>query len=842
MRIRLKNIEDRVNIMSTKADTLNALSKVIKKSAIEEIQIVTAGEFELDASGVCSRIASVFGGDLIVVRSSSSNEDSYTKSNAGHYDSVLNVDSGDAKSVAAAIGQVIASYSKEAECIHDMDAEQVLIQRQTTDVVLSGVIFTKEIHANLPYYLISYDDNGSTDSVTSGKGGRTLMISRNADLSQIEDIWCSLIEAVREIEDVLGDSVLDIEFAVSRDSSITIFQVRPLAVSRKDKNVVDEHEFFEIKSAAKKTYGNFTDEYTKRQMILSDMAFWNPAEIIGTNPRPLDYSLYREIITKNVWSRSLVPLGYKYVPYELMYRIGNKPYISLNYSFYGLLPEKTDACTADRIVRFYSDCLLKDPTAHDKIEFEIVLSSYDFMTEKNAAAMAEYGFSEDEISDFLVLLKEMTFNAVRIYNDILAEDMSALGELEDARKDVQKKIFDAPCSADGHMAANAVRNVLADNETLVGIILDLIEKLKNCGTMQFARQARYAFIARAFCKTLVDAGYFNPKEVDDFMKSFHTVSSDFERDFALFGNGDISCAEFNEKYGHLRSGTYNIRSRRYDTMDFENIQTKTRRSDSTENSENAGYGAVSDESLNRAAGFLDEGRVKTALDSIGFEIHASQFISFLKNATEQREYFKFEFTKTLSLVIEMIALFGENTGLTRRQMSWFTVDDFKEMQDIYSGKRGQSADCDYSGQSDGYANVLRRAADRDKAFERGKKIILPEIIYAPECLDIIKIREARPNFITSKSVEGHVVVLDGNYESDIEGKIVALPQADPGYEWIFAKGIAGFITKYGGMASHMAIRCAEFGIPGAIGCGEKIYNYVCRQNYIKLDCKNGKII
>lgn len=51
-------------------------------------------------------------------------------------------------------------------------------------------------------------------------------------------------------------------------------------------------------------------------------------------------------------------------------------------------------------------------------------------------------------------------------------------------------------------------------------------------------------------------------------------------------------------------------------------------------------------------------------------------------------------------------------------------------------------------------------------------------------------------------------------DADITGKIVVVPKADPGYEWIFTKKIRAFITKYGGAASHMAIRCAEFDIPG----------------------------
>ncbi|CAK7083054.1 MAG: hypothetical protein TIS_04515 [Tissierella sp.] len=33
----------------------------------------------------------------------------------------------------------------------------------------------------------------------------------------------------------------------------------------------------------------------------------------------------------------------------------------------------------------------------------------------------------------------------------------------------------------------------------------------------------------------------------------------------------------------------------------------------------------------------------------------------------------------------------------------------------------------------------------------------------------------------------------------------------------------------------MSIRCAEFGIPAAIGCGDKIYDFICNcQNSFRL--------
>ena len=65
--------------------------------------------------------------------------------------------------------------------------------------------------------------------------------------------------------------------------------------------------------------------------------------------------------------------------------------------------------------------------------------------------------------------------------------------------------------------------------------------------------------------------------------------------------------------------------------------------------------------------------------------------------------------------------------------------------------------------------------------------------------------------------------------------------ADPGFDWIFSQQIGGLVTKYGGANSHMAIRCAEFGIPAAIGCGEQRFELFMSANQILLDCAAGLI-
>ena len=79
-------------------------------------------------------------------------------------------------------------------------------------------------------------------------------------------------------------------------------------------------------------------------------------------------------------------------------------------------------------------------------------------------------------------------------------------------------------------------------------------------------------------------------------------------------------------------------------------------------------------------------------------------------------------------------------------------------------------------------------------------------------------------FITDKRIHGGIKYYgDIKKISEIKNKIVLIENADPGYDFIFTYGIKGFISKYGGANSHMAIRCLELGIPAIIGIGEKIF-------------------
>lgn len=772
--------------ISTKADTLMSIKNLLKKSYIEDMYVIYADEFLHDKTEVFSRINDIFKGDTIVVRSSSRNEDCMECSNAGHFDSILNVDSNDKNAVISAITSVINSYIDEDsadEPEEQLKDEQVLIQRQAKDIVISGVVFTRDIMYNRPYYMVTYDDNGSTDSVTSGQGGRTKWIAKNVSREFLDDDFLELVFAVREIEEIFGRvDALDIEFGIDADRRVIIFQVRPLAAVIGKPTPMTDREFTDTKAFAK-------CNYLDTNHILSDMAYWNPAEIIGTNPRPLDYSLYRELITSRIWSEGISKLGYEPVNRDLMQKVGNKPYISVNYTCDGLTPAGLNSQLRYKLNEYYESQLKQDKTAHDKIEFEIVFNSYDFTTDDRLRKLTEHGFTDSEISEIRDALFNLTKNVVYSYDDICDEDNRALEELTDLRHNIREH---SPLSENNVMK-------------LYNYVYELLESIKLHGTPQFTRQARCAFMARSFCRTLVEKGYFSQEEMDAFMLSISTVASEFERDFDRYSHGEMSRDEFNSSYGHLRLGTYDIRTDCYREMYFDMASVRL----------------TGNDKKTRSAGILDGKKLQRALDEAGLNISPDKFTEFLVKATKNREFFKFEFTKSLSLMLEIIIKIGEYLKIAREDMSYL------EIQDLMS----------YHSR-DTYIQIIQARRNMYHAYTY---LVLPEVIFGVGDIDVIDIDEARPNFITNKVVEADIADLDANDSNDITGKIVVLTKADPGYDWIFAKNIAGFVTKYGGAASHMAIRCAEFGIPAAIGCGEKIFQKVCMMERMELNCAAGRI-
>ena len=137
--------------LSSKAKTLEKLSKILRSASIVPLIKFSVDDYFRNNKKIIEKIKFNFKKEIIV-RSSSSEEDSKLTSNAGRFKSVLNVKS-NYDDIKKAINDVIKSYGK------NFNRQEVFAQPMLTNVSMSGVIFTSDQDSLAPYYIINYDIN-----------------------------------------------------------------------------------------------------------------------------------------------------------------------------------------------------------------------------------------------------------------------------------------------------------------------------------------------------------------------------------------------------------------------------------------------------------------------------------------------------------------------------------------------------------------------------------------------------------------------------------------------------------------------------------------------------------
>ena len=109
------------------------------------------------------------------------------------------------------------------------------------------------------------------------------------------------------------------------------------------------------------------------------MSDWNPAEMIGVRPSVLAHSLYCELITDEVWAKQRKDYGYKDVrPNRLMINMAGSPYIDLRIDLNSFLPFNLNKTISKKLINNAINLIKKKPELHDKIEFEVIDTCYNF--------------------------------------------------------------------------------------------------------------------------------------------------------------------------------------------------------------------------------------------------------------------------------------------------------------------------------------------------------------------------------------------------------------------------------------------------------------------------------
>jgi len=763
----------------TKAETLELL---YKNKNIINAQVLKPYYFSVEtwrnnSTDVLNELTEEFHEiEKLIVRSSAKNEDTDKESQAGKYESV--VCENDYSIIKNAINEVISSYGESQE------DDQVLVQEAITDVECSGVAFSREPSTGGYYYVINYDDTtGSTSSVTSGTGSNTRLFYWFAGSEEYPDDYnmSRVCKAVEKLVDFTDCSNLDIEFLVSK-GNLYILQVRQLVISKNKVNYERQKEALRRISMMIRhqncrkpfLYGNRT--------IYGVMPDWNPAEMIGIHPRNLAASIYKELITDNVWAYQRDNYGYKKLrSFPLMVDFCGYPYIDVRVSFNSFIPEELDCHIADRLVNYYLDRLEELPDKHDKVEFDIVFSCYTFDLSKRIKVLEEYGFSEKEIKNITDSLRDITRRISDNDNGLWKSDAKKLAILEQRREEIEKS-----------------------NLRDIDKVFWLIEDCKRYGTLPFAGLARAGFVAVQLLKSMVSEDIITEEENNRFMNDLETVGSSMRNDFLMMDKDD-----FLNKYGFLRPGTYDICSKRYDEEPELYFSWCNRGEYIPQKIDNFRLSLTQME------------HIRNTIKKHGLGEDVLGLFSFIKGAIEWREKAKFIFTKSVSDILKYIGDWGEKEGFSREEMSYL---DIRIVKDVYNGSVDEKE------------VISNSITTGKKAFEEGEGIILPPLIVDEDTVKEFYYPDSQPNFITQNRVSGDVISLDNDIDStEIDNKILLIESADPGFDWIFSHEIKGFITKYGGANSHMAIRAGELNIPAAIGVGDRLYKSLNHAKIVEID-------
>jgi len=769
----------------TKAETLEKLLPHLRKSMVLPQVRFTVAEWKNQQEICLEKLQNSLAkqGKKFIIRSSAVTEDGREKSNAGAYKTIGNVSSNDAGAITNAIQMVIDSYG--SELVLD---NQVFVQPYLENVAMSGVVFTRDIDNLAPYYIINYDDHcGSADSVTSGRVSRlkTIVLFRGHPTKNNK--IKRLLDAVKEIEQSLKCDYLDIEFAIGELGEVFLLQVRPIIRGKKELPDPNETQDYLQKIYKKiiklnKKYPHVDGERT----IFGVMPDWNPAEMIGTKPRTLALSLYKELITDRTWAYQRNNYGYKNMrSFPLLITFLGHPYIDVRTSFNSFIPGDLNEDISSKLGNYYLKKLKENPHSHDKVEFDIILSCYFLNIEDSLKELEKADFSKAETAALKESLLRLTNKIISPKNSVFRIDIEKIEQL----KVRQEK-------------------VLGSSLTNLEKIYWLVEDCKRYGTLPFAGLARAGFIAVQLLKSFVAEGLIDQHGYNEFMASVNTVAKKMAKHYHC-----LSKEDFLKQYGHLRPGTYDILSPRYDEA-FDLYFS--------------GYCSPPD--TDYSFEFSNEilAKIDTALKNNRITIDAKALLTFIEEAIEGREYSKFIFTRSVSEVLRLIKKIAERYGFSLEDASFINVQTLMQLY----------ATLDHRDLS----KILDEEIERNrKHYEITKLIRLPHLILDAEDIFEFELHEGAPNFITFNRCRAEVINEDKILDCSISGKIALITSADPGYDWIFTKKIAGLVTMYGGANSHMAIRTAELKIPAVIGAGEKNFNIWSNAEVLDIDCANEQV-
>lgn len=731
----------------------------------------TLPEWRAQGARCLSRISQLGPGPY-AVRSDAIDEDLPGHSLAGHYRSELNVAPDE---LAEAIDRVLRDQ-------RDCAAAAVLVQEQVTDYRWVAVASTHRIADGAPWYCIDLA-NGDPALVTAGRAnGRQLAIERQAwqtgraDLGSLGAPLAAACEALLRMLNALEPAWpdgMECELLVQDAATpalgvrLCLLQARALPPRTRDRERTANFERtdfprFDAPDPIPAIWGP--------ERALSLMADWNPAELLGSHPRPLALDLFRHCIADGPWWRARAALGYRPAPspdIALLCEVDGRAFVDVRRSANSLLPADLPRPIGEALIASWIDRLRQQPGLHDKYEFELAHSATELAPERGEQVAAAAGLDR---------------NATRLWQQHLA--------------DLTRGMLQDRCLVRWRHALRCWAGRATQQTPGGAALIDQLRCLRGAGRA-FAALARLAFVAEAQLRSAERTNLLSADRALALRR-------------AAGGMPELLRHLSNRQREQMRGGSFEISHPRWQPAE----QTPGRACHTP------GFAPTQQEATR-----LNQALHAMALSSSLAPYSAEHWVRFVTQSIFAREWGKFMLNQILGHTLSSIVSWGETLDLDVELLSFLHLAQIDTgMPAIARSHQGATA-------------LRQRAADNAAKYRSQQTRILAPLLTCPSQAFVADSQAALANFVGQHTVQAPLALLDHRPQAAerLAGKIVAIRAADPGYDWIFQCGIAGLITAWGGANSHMAIRCTEYGLPAAIGCGEAVFDRLQPGQIVLLD-------
>ena len=315
-----------------------------------------------------------------------------------------------------------------------------------------------------------------------------------------------------------------------------------------------------------------------------------------------------------------------------------------------------------------------------------------------------------------------------------------------------------------------------------------IKLIRDTMALPFTHHSRLGFVYFAQLNSLLEKEVISEDQKKLLLLSVNSISTKMKADAYEVKIGKKTLEGFLDVYGHIRAGNYNLLSSNLkNNLNF------------TESLINNSEQPLEDNILPKDI----YTNIEEYFTINEIPLEASAWIDMFQEGISTREDSKFYYTKGIDGILNEV---GEKNTSDRELFDLLDIEFNEE----------------------------------NTSDMRLKNVLMPDLITSNEDFYFYEEMSKNGNYIGQGTVIGDVLLIDNEADrpNNLENKIVVIPAADPGWDWIFNYKIKSLVTKYGGPNSHMAIRCAEHNIPAILGIGENNFTVISNSKSLKIDFSN----